>query len=109
MELIVMSCRVFQPSSAWHINERACVALRAEVGKPPSVPAVPASPGSMVVPPAASPPAALNPKKRLRFRLAEKALLSHNVRRYRFALPLATQRLGLPVGKHVFLYAQCAR
>lgn len=87
---------------------RLCCAAEV-VGKAPSVPTVPVSNGSVSIPPPVSttPPVALHPKKRLRFRLAEKAALSHNVRRFRFALPLATQRFGLPVGKHVFLYAEC--
>ena len=73
---------------------RCCAA---EAGKPPTIPAVPAT--SMV-------PVALNPKKKLSFKLAEKHILSHNVRRYRFALPSAQHKFGLPVGKHVFLYAK---
>lgn len=62
--------------------------------------------------PAPAPPAApeelvaLNPKKRLHFALAEKEKLSHNVRRFRFALQSPQHRFGLPVGKHVFLYAK---
>jgi nitrate reductase (NAD(P)H) len=48
---------------------------------------------------------ALNPKKRIAFKLAEKEELSHNVRRFRFALQSPQHRFGLPVGKHVFLYA----
>lgn len=48
---------------------------------------------------------ALNPKKRIAFALAEKHELSHNVRRFRFALQSQQHRFGLPVGKHVFLYA----
>ena len=48
---------------------------------------------------------ALNPKKRIAFTLAEKEELSHNVRRFRFALQSPEHRFGLPVGKHVFLYA----
>lgn len=60
------------------------------------------------VPASISTPAlvALNPKKRLKFQLAEKTSLSHNVRRFRFALPSPQHRFGLPVGKHVFLYAE---
>ena len=69
----------------------------AEAGKPPTIPAVPTS---------AVAPVALNPKKKLKFRLAEKHVLSHNVRRYRFALPSPQHKFGLPVGKHVFLYAR---
>jgi len=49
---------------------------------------------------------ALNPKKRINFALAEKEELSHNVRRFRFALQTPQHRFGLPVGKHVFLYAK---
>ena len=66
------------------------------------MPAVPDSSAAA----AAAAPVALNPRTRLRFRLAEKHALSHNVRRFRFALPTPQHRLGLPVGKHVFLYAQ---
>lgn len=68
----------------------------AEVGKPPVVPTVPEQ----------TVPVALNPKKRLRFKLVEKHNLSHNVRRFRFALPSQQHKFGLPVGKHVFLYAE---
>ena len=49
---------------------------------------------------------ALNPKKRIHFAVAEKHELSHNVRRFRFALQSPQHRFGLPVGKHVFLYAK---
>ena len=38
------------------------------------------------------------------FRLVEREVLSHNVRRYRFALPSKEHRFGLPVGKHVYMY-----
>ena len=48
----------------------------------------------------------LNPKKRIPFKLVQKDVLSHNVRRFRFALPSPRHRFGLPVGKHVFLYAK---
>nr|ACF22999.1 nitrate reductase [Chlorella vulgaris] len=54
----------------------------------------------------AGPPVALNPKKRIPFVLVEKEALSHNVRRFRFALQSPQHRFGLPVGKHVFLYAK---
>jgi nitrate reductase (NAD(P)H) len=49
---------------------------------------------------------ALNPKKRINFALAEKEELSHNVCRFRFALQSPQHKFGLPVGKHVFLYAK---
>lgn len=59
--------------------------------------------------PAAAPAlVALDPKKRIAFKLAEKHVLSHNVRRYRFALQSPQHKFGLPVGKHVFAYAKCA-
>jgi nitrate reductase (NAD(P)H) len=48
---------------------------------------------------------ALNPREKQTFRLAEKISLSHNVRLFRFALQSPEHRFGLPVGKHVFLYA----
>jgi Oxidoreductase FAD-binding domain len=35
-------------------------------------------------------------------------VLSHNVRRFRFALQSEKHIFGLPVGQHVFLYAKCA-
>ena len=63
----------------------------------PAVPAAVAAPQELV---------ALNPKKRIPFVLAEKHELSHNVRRFRFALQSPQHRFGLPVGKHVFLYAK---
>lgn len=68
-----------------------------ELGKAALVPAVPEQ----------TVPVALNPKKRLKFKLVQKEQLSHNVRRFRFALPSSQHKFGLPVGKHVFLYAEC--
>ena len=50
---------------------------------------------------------ALNPRRKEKFRLAEKHVLSHNVRRYRFQLQSPQHRLGLPVGKHVYIYGKC--
>ena len=57
----------------------------------------------------ASPPAlvALDSKKRIAFKLVEKHVLSHNVRRFRFALQSPQHKFGLPVGKHVFAYGKC--
>ena len=79
-------------------NPNVCMCCHAaEAGKPPTIPAVPVS---------VTIPIALNPKKKLKFKLAEKHQLSHNVRRYRFALPSVQHKFGLPVGKHVFLYAK---
>jgi nitrate reductase (NAD(P)H) len=48
---------------------------------------------------------ALDPRKKIPFKLAEKIELSHNVRLFRFALQSPQHKFGLPVGKHVFLYA----
>lgn len=48
---------------------------------------------------------ALDPRKKIPFKLAEKLELSHNVRRFRFALQSPQHKFGLPVGKHVFIYA----
>ena len=53
--------------------------------------------------PPAGPPAALDPRSRRAFPLLSKAILSPNTRLFRFGLP-AGHVLGLPVGKHVFLY-----
>lgn len=51
---------------------------------------------------------ALDPKRRITCKLAEREVLTHNTRRLRFALPSPEQRFGLPVGKHVFVYARSA-
>jgi nitrate reductase (NAD(P)H) len=48
---------------------------------------------------------ALDPRKKIAFKLAEKIELSHNVRLFRFALQSPEHKFGLPVGKHVFIYA----
>lgn len=49
---------------------------------------------------------ALNPKKKLDFPLIEKFYLTHNVVKLRFGLPSEAHKFGLPVGKHIFLYAK---
>lgn len=48
---------------------------------------------------------ALDPKRRIPFRLVEKRMLSHDTRLFRFALQSPEHVLGLPVGKHMFLSA----
>ena len=48
---------------------------------------------------------ALNPREKVSLKLAEKIEVSHNTRIFRFALPSPQHRLGLPCGKHVFMYA----
>ncbi|KAE8725037.1 Nitrate reductase [Hibiscus syriacus] len=50
-------------------------------------------------------PVALVPRGKISCKLVEKTSISHDVRRFRFALPSEHQLLGLPVGKHIFLCA----
>ena len=52
---------------------------------------------------------ALNPKKKIEFPLIEKEYITHNVLRLRFGLLTEEHKLGLPVGKHIFVYAKVAR
>lgn len=49
---------------------------------------------------------ALNPKKKIPFKLSEKIALSHNTRLFRFALQTPEHKLGLPIGQHMFFYAK---
>lgn len=49
---------------------------------------------------------ALNPRKKEKFRLIEKRELSHNVRLFRFELQSPQHKLGLPCGKHVYIYGK---
>eukprot|EP00166_Cyanidium_caldarium_P000953 ctg_1425.g442 len=51
-------------------------------------------------------PVALNPRKYLSVPLEEKRAISHDVDRFRFGLPSAEHRLGLPVGNHLFVRAR---
>ncbi|KAJ8265793.1 hypothetical protein COCON_G00148920 [Conger conger] len=48
----------------------------------------------------------LDPTVKYQLRLIDKEVLSHNTRRFRFALPSPKHILGLPVGKHVYLSAR---
>ncbi|XP_006888034.1 PREDICTED: NADH-cytochrome b5 reductase 1-like [Elephantulus edwardii] len=48
----------------------------------------------------------LDPNEKYLLRLLDKTTVSHNTRRFRFALPTAHHILGLPVGKHVYLSAR---
>ncbi|TFJ88425.1 hypothetical protein NSK_000774 [Nannochloropsis salina CCMP1776] len=48
-------------------------------------------------------PVALNPDNYLPFKLVEREELTHNTRRFRFALQSSQHVLGLPVGQHVSL------
>ena len=64
-----------------------------------------AAPAAALVP-LAGPLVALNPREKVPFRLSERIEISHNTRILRFALPSPEHRLGLPCGKHVFVYAK---
>ncbi|PSS31779.1 Nitrate reductase [Actinidia chinensis var. chinensis] len=48
---------------------------------------------------------ALIPREKIPCKLVEKTSISHNVRKFKFALPSEDQVLGLPVGKHIFVCA----
>lgn len=48
---------------------------------------------------------ALVPREKIPCKLISKTAISHDVRVFRFGLPLEDQVLGLPVGKHIFLCA----
>ena len=46
---------------------------------------------------------ALDPERWQAFKLIEKENISHDVRRFRFALPSKKHVLGLPIGQHISL------
>eukprot|EP01087_Luapelamoeba_hula_P017821 TRINITY_DN564_c0_g1_i1.p1 TRINITY_DN564_c0_g1~~TRINITY_DN564_c0_g1_i1.p1 ORF type:complete len:308 (+),score=66.08 TRINITY_DN564_c0_g1_i1:129-1052(+) len=48
----------------------------------------------------------LDPERFQEFKLAEKIILTHNTRLFRFALPNSTDVLGLPIGQHMSLRAK---
>nr|AGC97428.1 nitrate reductase [Dunaliella salina] len=48
----------------------------------------------------------LNPREKVPLKLAERIEVSHNTRIFRFALPSPKHILGLPTGRHLFVYAQ---
>ncbi|KAE8652087.1 hypothetical protein Csa_018542 [Cucumis sativus] len=48
---------------------------------------------------------ALIPREKIPVKLISKTTISHNTRIFRFGLSSEDQRLGLPVGKHIFLCA----
>lgn len=50
-------------------------------------------------------PITLSPREKISLRLSERIELNRNTRIFRFALPSPEHRLGLPCGKHVFVYA----
>ncbi|KAK6159042.1 hypothetical protein DH2020_006356 [Rehmannia glutinosa] len=47
------------------------------------------------------PKVCLNPEKFKEFKLVKKTQLSHNVAKFKFALPTPTSVLGLPIGQHI--------
>lgn len=49
---------------------------------------------------------ALDPTKKIPFKLIEKEEVSHDTRRFRFALQTPEHVLGLPVGQHMYLSAK---
>ncbi|CAM9387339.1 unnamed protein product, partial [Discosporangium mesarthrocarpum] len=46
---------------------------------------------------------ALDPEKYISFKLAEKKVVSHDTRLFRFALQTPSHILGLPIGQHISL------
>lgn len=48
----------------------------------------------------------IDPSEKYKLRLIDKEILSHDTRKFRFALPSPEHVLGLPVGKHVYLSAR---
>ncbi len=48
----------------------------------------------------------LDPKKKVACKLIQKDILSHDTRRFRFALPSKDHILGLPIGNHFFVNAK---
>ena len=55
---------------------------------------------------AVKPLIALNSKEKIPFRLIEKETISHDTRRFRFALQTSKHILGLPIGQHIYLSAK---
>lgn len=53
-----------------------------------------------------SPITLLDPSEKYKLRLIDKEVISHDTRKFRFALPSPEHILGLPVGKHVYLSAR---
>ncbi|XP_047342490.1 nitrate reductase [NADH]-like [Impatiens glandulifera] len=47
-----------------------------------------------------------NPREKIKCKLVENTSISHDVRKFKFALPSKDQFLGLAVGKHIFLCCQ---
>nr|CAG4652093.1 EOG090X0BKI [Triops cancriformis] len=54
----------------------------------------------------ANPVTLVEPQTKYPLKLIEKHIISHDTRRFRFALPSSDHVLGLPVGQHVYLSAR---
>ncbi|CAM0883108.1 unnamed protein product [Alopecurus aequalis] len=54
------------------------------------------------------PKGCLDPENFKKFKLVEKTQISHNVAKFRFALPTPTSALGLPIGQHISCRGQDA-
>ncbi|ONM36998.1 Cytochrome b5 reductase [Zea mays] len=54
------------------------------------------------------PKGCLDPENFRKFKLVEKKQISHNVARFKFALPTPTSVLGLPIGQHISCRGQDA-
>lgn len=51
-------------------------------------------------------PVALDPQKKIPFKLVDRKIVSHDTRRFRFELQSPEHILGLPVGNHMYLSAK---
>nr|CAB3447993.1 unnamed protein product [Digitaria exilis] len=91
-ELVVTGSDYSSPQSS-HVDLKA-------IAEAPSVPLPP-----LPVVSSSSTVALANPREKVKCRLVDKKSLSYNVRLFRFALPSPDQKLGLPVGKHVYVCA----
>ncbi|RDD46664.1 NADH-cytochrome b5 reductase 3, partial [Trichoplax sp. H2] len=59
----------------------------------------------LITPGKKSSPVALDPTKKIPFKMIEKENISHDTRRFRFALQSPDHILGLPIGQHMYLSA----
>jgi rubredoxin len=70
----------------------------------PADPSAPAAAAAVASPSSVNgAPVALDPSKPVLLKLVAKETISHDTRRFRFALPSDKHALGLPVGQHVML------
>lgn len=81
----------------------ACGAEKKRMKPAEAEAAAPAPAAAAAARPAGSAPVTLDPSKTVSLTLVEKESISHDTRRFRFALPSKAHILGLPVGQHVTL------